>query len=64
MLRAQDAQQLGLGALARVVGGKDIGGRTGGLRLLDRALALEPEVAQERGAVRGEVIERGQQARL
>ncbi len=64
MLALQDAQQLRARAGARVVGGEDVGGRAGVLRLLDRALALQVVVLQEQLAVVGKVLQRGEQAGL
>src|SRR5207253_5939769 len=55
----QDAQQVGLCAGPRVVGGEHVRGRPFGARLEDRALAFQIVVAQEQLAVRLEVMQRG-----
>src|SRR5437868_1424946 len=56
-LLLKNPQQLRLGPRSRVITGKYICGRTGGLRLLDRSLALQIEVLQKELGIRPEVVE-------
>ena len=63
-LLLQHAQQIGLRAGPRIVGRKDIGGRSLGARLLDGALGFQIEIVQEQLVIGREISQRGQHAGL